>query len=128
MLAVCMQWGAASFFDAQLCQQVCVHAWLLTMACSHTYPCYRTPQHTFQPMHRAENWIMVHPAPLLPMHQFCIGRAQSVEKIMLWCARQVQQGDTVNTGLGGNNILQRFKLNGQAALITGATCAVYRRR
>jgi hypothetical protein len=42
--------------------------------------------------------------------------------------RQVQQGDTVNTGLGGNNILQRFKLNGQAALITGATCAAHGRQ
>lgn len=38
-------------------------------------------------------------------------------------ARQMQQGDTVNTGLGGNNILQRFKLNGQTALITGAACS-----
>ena len=67
---------------------------------------------------------MVHPAPLLLMQGCCSRRAQSVDATMLWSARQVQQGDTVNTGLGGNNILQRFKLNGQAALITGVTCAV----
>jgi NAD(P)-dependent dehydrogenase (short-subunit alcohol dehydrogenase family)/predicted O-methyltransferase YrrM len=34
--------------------------------------------------------------------------------------KQVADGDDVNTGLARNNILQRFKLNGQTALITGA--------
>lgn len=44
-----------------------------------------------------------------------------VLKPMLFVAcRQVTEGDNVITGLARNNILQRFKLNGQTALITGA--------
>lgn len=39
--------------------------------------------------------------------------------------RQVKDGDDVYRSLGHHNILQRFKLNGQTALVTGVQRSIH---